>query len=69
MEGLLIGIYVFGIIASVIVAGANWDDGNKKLGARIGLLTPVWPVTAAIGLVMLAKLLWNHAGLEELRKD
>jgi hypothetical protein len=55
-------------MASIIVAGTVWEDGNKQLGARIGLLTPVWPVTLVYGVYLLVGFLWKHAELE-LRKD
>jgi hypothetical protein len=60
--------YLIGFMASIIVAGTVWEDGNKQLGARIGLLTPVWPVTLVYGVYLLIGFLWKHAELE-LRKD
>lgn len=60
--------YAIGFVVSIVVAGIVWEDGNKTLGARIGLLTPVWPLTLVYGVVVLTMFLWKHAGLE-LRKD
>jgi hypothetical protein len=61
-------VYGFGFVASAILAGVLWDDGKEQLAARIGLMTPVWPVTLAYGLYVLVGFLWKHAELE-LRKD
>ncbi len=69
MTAVWIGAYVVGFFVNIMAAGVIWDEyDNKEMGARIGLLSPVWPLSLVFGLSVLAVFLWKHAGLET-RKD
>lgn len=61
-------VYMIGFVASMIVAGTVWDEGKKTLGARVGLASPVWPVTLVFGMYVLIVFLWKHTELDT-RKD
>ena len=68
----IIIVYIFLFLASGIIAGLVYEDGNKQLGARMALLMPVWPLMAVYGLVVLVRHLWKRSGwsgwTEKLRK-
>lgn len=68
MTLVLIGVYIVGFFLNIIVAGTVYDEGKKELGARLGLLTPVWPLTLAYGLYVLVGFLWQKSGWN-MRKD
>lgn len=57
-------LYIFGIVINIVAAGTVYEDHDEKLGARLGLMTPVWPLTAVYGLYMLARFLWDKAEID-----
>jgi len=68
--GPVIVIYIIGFIINAVVAFGIADiNGDKQLAARVGLLSPVWPVTLAYGLYLLVRWLWKESGWSLVEKD
>lgn len=66
---IFILLYTAGFLLNIVAAGTIYDEGDKKLGARIGLMSPLWPLTLIFGGYRLVKLLWEKAEFEiDLRK-
>lgn len=69
--GPFITIYIFGVVVTVAFSLIfyMWEGREKtRKGARIILLSPVWPLFFPIGVTRIIKWLWKKAdwkGIEE----
>lgn len=62
---LVLYVYVLGLIMSGVVGGMGISCGrasDKRNGARIVLLSPVWPVLALYASVFGVRNLWRLSG-------
>ncbi|BCW61869.1 hypothetical protein [Arthrobacter sp. StoSoilB22] len=61
MLDTILGIYFCGLMLTSAGAYLAFSKGERRLGARLALLTPVWPAVAIIGAVIGIRHLWKIA--------
>lgn len=57
-------VYTIGFFLNIVVSGMIYDEEDEKLGARLALLTPVWPLNVVYGLYKLLMLLLEKAEID-----